>query len=929
MAIKRQDSADDVIQEAAKLLQVKTPLEQLALKAVGTEEFFKGPIPIFDYEYTVERVRKFSTTGIELSFVLEEASHVVEQEGVARKLARHQKAYNARLKAVTYPDPSKCVPFRTVSTPFKQHVEGISKCTAVGLPRLDPSTMSLYVKSFIFHGDVIISHSETKTQLIGPSLNPRWSDEEGALKTSIPINQLPRESRIAYLLYGCVQSSSEEDTLLGWVTYQMTDENGIFLGNSDLRLNLWGLPREGAELRISSPKVPSRKEKESMFHRKSSSPSMFEGRSSVPRGSYDLLQEAKLSMERMERSKWTFLFRGTNRDNCASRPATVAVLHVKLDAFEPPIYASLEEKLLEPSTDGVGASPASMSLPKQAQQELAELVKKDWKHELTNTQKELLWRSRGTFLEERKRTQMLGLTSEDFRRDLLPMLLNCVDWSQQKQRLEAYMLLDKWQSVSVSTALQLLDASSADAQVRKFAVDSILRKIPDSDLHLYLLQLTQCIKFEPYHNSPLVRFLIERCIASPFKIGHHLFWAMKAEMETHIGFRERYSLVIEEYLAFCPDAAHELCKTETAINKLLRVAELVCQMKESDKFVNELVRQEYHNQLKALNASFFNTLPDGGWHLPLSPKLKVTTLLVERCRFMSSKKVPLWLVFKNADKYGAPVEVLLKSGDDLRQDMLTLQLLTVMDSIWQRKAIDLHINPYAVVATGVNKYGDGVGMIQAIVDADTTSSIQMKFGGGILGALSLKPLREFILKHNPSEQEQALAMKNFTRSCAGYCVATYVLGIGDRHNGNIMVAKSGHLFHIDFGHFLGNFKTKFGLKRERTPFVFTKEMAYVITNGNKKLKEAPEYKAFEDLCTDAFNTLREAAESLEALFVLMVSAGMPELMVQEDIGYLREMLLPDQSEVFATQHFKQQLEVSVADQWRRWDNAAHLAKHRG
>ena len=40
------------------------------------------------------------------------------------------------------------------------------------------------------------------------------------------------------------------------------------------------------------------------------------------------------------------------------------------------------------------------------------------------------------------------------------------------------------------------------------------------------------------------------------------------------------------------------------------------------------------------------------------------------------------------------------------------------------------------------------------------------------------------------------AVDQFTKSCAGYCVATYVLGVGDRHSDNIMLRKNGQVCRI-------------------------------------------------------------------------------------------------------------------------------------
>lgn len=80
-----------------------------------------------------------------------------------------------------------------------------------------------------------------------------------------------------------------------------------------------------------------------------------------------------------------------------------------------------------------------------------------------------------------------------------------------------------------------------------------------------------------------------------------------------------------------------------------------------------------------------------------------------------------------------------------------------------------------------------------------------------------------------SKQEIEKRLKNyhstFLSSLAGQCVATYVLGVRDRHPGNFMLHNpSGKFFHIDFGHFLGHGKKKNGFSRDREPFILSKEL---------------------------------------------------------------------------------------------------------
>ena len=149
------------------------------------------------------------------------------------------------------------------------------------------------------------------------------------------------------------------------------------------------------------------------------------------------------------------------------------------------------------------------------------------------------------------------------------------------------------------------------------------------------------------------------------------------------------------------------------------------------------------------------------------------------------------------------------------------------------------------------------------------------------------------------------------------------MGIGDRHNDNIMIKKNGQYFHIDFGHFLGNFKYQFGIKRERTPFVFTPEMAEVMGGkGDTKFDD------FVAECGSAYNILRENGSTLINLFLLMVPAGMPELASSEDINYLRDQLAFGKGIEDAKKSFEHEIYNALQDRFKQFDNMIHIAKHK-
>lgn len=220
---------------------------------------------------------------------------------------------------------------------------------------------------------------------------------------------------------------------------------------------------------------------------------------------------------------------------------------------------------------------------------------------------------------------------------------------------------------------------------------------------------------------------------------------------------------------------------------------------------------------------------------------------------------------------------IFKVGDDCRQDVLALQMISAFRAIFNNVGLDVWVFPYRVTATA-----PGCGVIDVLPNSISRD---------MLGREAVNGLYEYFVSKYGGEDSIRFqeARINFVKSMAAYSVISFLLQFKDRHNGNIMIDDAGHIIHIDFG-FCFDIAPG-GIKFERAPFKLTGEMIAVMGGS----QDSQAYRWFEELTVKAFLAARQHAEHLIHVVQVMLDSGLP-CFKPETVAHFRDRFVLERGE---------------------------------
>eukprot|EP00177_Eucheuma_denticulatum_P003298 GFKZ01005957.1.p1 GENE.GFKZ01005957.1~~GFKZ01005957.1.p1 ORF type:complete len:817 (-),score=111.10 GFKZ01005957.1:563-2668(-) len=182
------------------------------------------------------------------------------------------------------------------------------------------------------------------------------------------------------------------------------------------------------------------------------------------------------------------------------------------------------------------------------------------------------------------------------------------------------------------------------------------------------------------------------------------------------------------------------------------------------------------------------------------------------------------------------VSCIVKSRDQLRQEMFAQRLIQEFARIFERNNVDVWLRPYQIISTSSDS-----GLIETLTDSISIDSLKKH-------SPNVVTLQDYFVGRfgGRGSSEHKRAVRAFVQSMAGYSIVQYLLNIKDRHNGNLMIDSEGHVIHIDYGFLLSN-SPGGNMEFEKSPFKLTHEMVQVMGGTNSTA-----WKLYRKLCVQGY-----------------------------------------------------------------------------
>jgi phosphatidylinositol kinase/protein kinase (PI-3 family) len=188
--------------------------------------------------------------------------------------------------------------------------------------------------------------------------------------------------------------------------------------------------------------------------------------------------------------------------------------------------------------------------------------------------------------------------------------------------------------------------------------------------------------------------------------------------------------------------------------------------------------------------------------------------------------------------------------------VFVMQMIHFYKSVFAQAKLPLWLKTYRILSTS-----SSTGLLELLTDATSLDALKKSDGYPKEGGLRAYFVQVY---GEPDSESFKAAQVNFAQSLAAYGIVSYLLGLKDRHNGNIMIDTRGHLINIDFGFAMG-MKPGNDFSFERAPFKLTKE--YVEVMGGVK---SACYKEFERLFVAGFEEARKNSQIALGLVEIMM-----------------------------------------------------------